>query len=78
MWWCSTVPLGSLKRFKDDVREVKEGFECGMALEGYNDLRQGDVIEAYEVRRGRAHALSDGTGCGPAGPGAMRNPVDAA
>ncbi len=42
--------LGSLKRFKDDVREVKEGFECGMSLEGYNDLRQGDVIEAYEVQ----------------------------
>ena len=42
--------LGSLKRFKDDVREVKEGFECGMSLEGYNDIRQGDVIEAYEVQ----------------------------
>jgi translation initiation factor IF-2 len=41
--------LGSLKRFKDDVREVREGFECGMSIEGYNDLRQGDVIEAYEV-----------------------------
>jgi translation initiation factor IF-2 len=41
--------VGSLKRFKDDVREVKEGFECGIALEGYHDLRQGDVIEAYEV-----------------------------
>ncbi|HET6469920.1 MAG TPA: translation initiation factor IF-2 [Geminicoccaceae bacterium] len=42
--------LGSLKRFKDDVREVREGFECGMSLEGYNDIRQGDVIEAYEVQ----------------------------
>ncbi|MCS6780859.1 MAG: translation initiation factor IF-2, partial [Geminicoccaceae bacterium] len=42
--------LGSLKRFKDDVREVKEGFECGMSIEGYNDIRQGDVIEAYEVQ----------------------------
>jgi len=41
--------LGSLKRFKDDVREVKEGFECGMSIENYNDIRQGDVIEAYEV-----------------------------
>jgi translation initiation factor IF-2 len=41
--------LGSLKRFKDDVREVREGFECGIGIEGYNDLRQGDVIEAYEV-----------------------------
>ncbi|QRN80485.1 MAG: translation initiation factor IF-2, partial [Nocardiopsis sp. BM-2018] len=42
--------LGSLKRFKDDVREVREGFECGMSIEGYNDIRQGDVIEAYEVQ----------------------------
>jgi translation initiation factor IF-2 len=41
--------LSSLKRFKDDVREVKEGFECGTSIEGYNDIRQGDVIEAYEV-----------------------------
>jgi translation initiation factor IF-2 len=42
--------LGSLKRFKDDVREVKEGFECGMSIEGFGDIRQGDVIEAYEVQ----------------------------
>ncbi len=41
--------LGSLKRFKDDVREVREGFECGMSIDGYNDIRQGDIIEAYEV-----------------------------
>jgi translation initiation factor IF-2 len=41
--------LGSLRRFKDDVREVKEGFECGMSIENYHDIRQGDVIEAYEV-----------------------------
>jgi translation initiation factor IF-2 len=42
--------LGSLKRFKEDVREVKEGFECGMSIEGYGDIRQGDVIEVYEVQ----------------------------
>ncbi|MCB1990437.1 MAG: translation initiation factor IF-2, partial [Geminicoccaceae bacterium] len=42
--------LGSLKRFKDDVREVREGFECGMSIEGYNDIRQGDLIEVYEVQ----------------------------
>jgi translation initiation factor IF-2 len=42
--------LGSLKRFKEDVREVKEGFECGMSIEGYNDIRQGDVIEVFEVQ----------------------------
>jgi translation initiation factor IF-2 len=40
--------LASLKRFKDDVREVTAGYECGLALEGYQDVKQGDVIEAYE------------------------------
>jgi translation initiation factor IF-2 len=40
--------LGSLKRFKDDVREVAAGYECGLAIEGYQDIKQGDVVEAYE------------------------------
>ena len=40
--------LGSLKRFKDDVREVAAGYECGLAIEGFQDIKQGDVIEAYE------------------------------
>jgi translation initiation factor IF-2 len=40
--------LASLKRFKDDVREVAAGYECGLSIEGYQDLKQGDVIEAYE------------------------------
>jgi translation initiation factor IF-2 len=40
--------ISSLKRFKDDTREVKEGFECGISLEGYNDIKEGDVIEAFE------------------------------
>jgi translation initiation factor IF-2 len=43
--------LGSLKGFKDDVGEVRDGFECGFGLEGWNDLREGDVIEAYEVEQ---------------------------
>ncbi|HFA59930.1 MAG TPA: translation initiation factor IF-2, partial [Rhodospirillales bacterium] len=42
--------IASLRRFKEDVREVREGFECGIAIEGYNDIRKGDVIEAYEVQ----------------------------
>jgi translation initiation factor IF-2 len=42
--------VGSLKRFKDDVREVAEGFECGIGIENFNDVKEGDVIEAYEVR----------------------------
>jgi translation initiation factor IF-2 len=40
--------LSSLKRFKDDVREVAAGYECGLAIEGYQDIKQGDVVEAYE------------------------------
>jgi translation initiation factor IF-2 len=39
--------VGSLKRFKDDAREVQSGFECGLGIDGYNDLKVGDVIEAY-------------------------------
>ena len=42
--------IGSLRRFKDDVREVAEGFECGIGIENFNDVKEGDVIEAYEVR----------------------------
>ncbi len=41
--------LSSLRRFKDEVREVREGFECGMAFENYQDLKQGDVIECFDV-----------------------------
>lgn len=41
--------LNSLKRFKDDVKEVKEGFECGMTIENFNDIKELDVIEAYEM-----------------------------
>ena len=38
-----------LKRFKDDVKEVLEGFECGISLEGYNDIKEKDIIECYEI-----------------------------
>ena len=41
--------LNSLKRFKDDVKEVREGFECGIVVENYNDLKVGDVIECYRT-----------------------------
>jgi translation initiation factor IF-2 len=41
--------MDSLKRFKDDVREVKEGFDCGISLEGYQDIKPEDIIEAFEV-----------------------------
>ncbi len=42
--------IGSLRRFKDDVREVAAGFECGIGLEGFQDIKEGDVIQAFEVR----------------------------
>ena len=43
--------LSSLKRFKDDVREVGEGFECGIAISGFDQLLEGDVIEAYDIEK---------------------------
>src|SRR5262249_46697246 len=44
-----TGRLGSLKRFKDDVREVERGYECGLTIDGWNDIKEGDVLEAYEI-----------------------------
>jgi len=41
--------LKSLRRFKDEVKEVQHGFECGMAFENYEDIREGDLIECFEV-----------------------------
>ncbi len=45
--------MSSLKRFKDDVREVKEGFDCGISLEGYQDLKERDILECFEVEEVR-------------------------
>ena len=42
--------LESLKRFKEDAKEVQTGFECGIAIQGYNDFKEGDTIECYEIR----------------------------
>ena len=42
--------IAQLKRFKDDAREVSEGFECGILLDGFNDVKEGDVLEVYETR----------------------------
>jgi translation initiation factor IF-2 len=42
-------PLDSLKREKDDVKEVREGYECGMKLKGFNDLKEGDILETYKI-----------------------------
>ena len=43
-----TGKLGSLKRFKDDVKEVTSGQDCGLNIESYNDIRVGDIVEGYE------------------------------
>ena len=44
-----TGTLGSLKRFKDDVKEVNSGYDCGLNIDGYNDIKVGDVVEAYQI-----------------------------
>ena len=46
-----TAGLDSLKRFKEDVREVREGFDCGLKVAGYDDIKVGDVIEAYRIEQ---------------------------
>ena len=51
--------VAALRRFKDDVREVTEGFECGILLEGFNDLREGDVFEVFETREVERTSLDD-------------------
>jgi len=43
--------IASLRRFKEDVREVVQGMECGIVLENYADVKEGDIVEVYEVRR---------------------------
>jgi translation initiation factor IF-2 len=45
-----TGDIDTLKRLKDDVREVKEGFECGIKLKNYNDIKEGDHLEFFEVK----------------------------
>jgi translation initiation factor IF-2 len=51
--------VSQLKRFKDDAREVTEGFECGILLEGFNDLREGDIFEVYETREVERTSLDE-------------------
>ncbi|MEX2089770.1 MAG: EF-Tu/IF-2/RF-3 family GTPase, partial [Bacteroidota bacterium] len=41
--------ISSLKRFKEDVREVEQGFECGIMVDGFNDIKVGDTVEAYKI-----------------------------
>ena len=46
-----TGRIGSLRRFSEDVREVQEGYECGITIEGYQDVKEGDVFEVFETRQ---------------------------
>src|SRR3954449_11880505 len=54
-----TTTIADLKRFKDDVREVAEGFECGIRLDGFNDVKEGDVLEVFEMREIERTDLSE-------------------
>jgi translation initiation factor IF-2 len=54
-----TTTISQLKRFKDDVREVAEGFECGILLDGYNDVKEGDVLEIFETREVERTSLDE-------------------
>jgi translation initiation factor IF-2 len=47
--WSGTGKVAGLKRFKDDVKEVTEGFECGITLENYSDIKEGDIVEVFEI-----------------------------
>src|SRR5215218_10300283 len=60
--------ISQLKRFKEDAREVAEGFECGILLDGFNDVKEDDVLEAYETREVERTSLDEpaGTGTTPA------------
>ncbi len=54
-----TTTIAQLKRFKDDVREVSEGFECGILLDGFNDVKEGDVLEVFETREVERTSLDE-------------------
>ena len=49
-----TGKIDSLRRVKDDVREVKAGLECGIKIAGYDDVKEGDVLEAFEIKEEKA------------------------
>ena len=58
--------IAQLKRFKDDAREVAEGFECGILLDGFNDEKEGDVLEVYETRQVERTSLDEPSPATPA------------
>jgi len=58
--------IAQLKRFKDDAREVSEGFECGILLDGFNDEKEGDVLECYQTLQVERTDLSSDPAATPA------------
>jgi translation initiation factor IF-2 len=54
-----TTTIAALKRFKDDAREVQEGFECGILLDGFNDVKEGDILEVFETREVERTSLEE-------------------
>ena len=54
-----TTTIDSLKRFQDDVREVQEGFECGLHLQNFDDVKVGDTLEAFETREVERTSLDE-------------------
>src|SRR5215211_6346213 len=61
--------ISQLKRFKEDAREVAEGFECGILLDNFNDVKEGDVLEVYETREVERTSLDEPAGTTPAAAG---------
>ncbi|HEY8108156.1 MAG TPA: translation initiation factor IF-2 [Gaiellaceae bacterium] len=59
-----TTTIAQLKRFKDDIREVAEGFECGILLDGFNDVKEGDVLEIFEAREVERTSLDEAPSAG--------------
>ncbi len=59
--------ISQLKRFKDDAREVSEGFECGILLDGFNDVKEGDILEVYETKQVERTNLAAASGSPPSG-----------
>src|SRR3954467_5400209 len=62
-----TTTIAQLKRFKDDAREVAEGFECGILLDGFNDVKEGDVLEIFETREVERTSLDEAPSAPAAG-----------
>ena len=59
--------IGSLKRFKDDVKEVGAGYECGIGLEGFANIEEGDILECFELKEVKAK-LSEALSSSPSNP----------